>query len=159
LLLGAAIVTTLPACDVSSPERFIRAPIIRSFSPDKPSFVALTGDTIVFSVSALDPEEGPLRFDFVLGDSVVSGESSWTYVVDDTGRVEVLGRVYNRVSRSLVTWAMDRIAPVNKPPVVVDYHPPDLKPESGRDGRESDWMLDDGRGSRGPASHLYLHSG
>ena len=118
----------IPACDVSSPERFIRAPIIRSFSPENANFETLTGDTIFFSVSAIDPGEGPLTFDFVLGDSLVSGQSSWAYVVDDTGTVEVSGRVYNRESRSTVTWVLNRIRPVNKPPVVVDFQPLDLRP-------------------------------
>jgi hypothetical protein len=128
LLLGAAVFATLPACDVSSPERFIRAPIIRSFSPENPTFQILTGDTVVFSVNAIDPEEGQLTFDFLLDDSLVAGASSWTYVVEDTGDVEVSGRVYNRASRSMVTWLVKRIAPVNRPPVIVDFQPPDLNP-------------------------------
>jgi hypothetical protein len=58
VLLSVAILCFVAACDVSSPERFIRAPIIKSFSPESSSFEVLVGDTVDFSITAIDPEDG-----------------------------------------------------------------------------------------------------
>jgi hypothetical protein len=128
VLLSVAILCFVAACDVSSPERFIRAPIIKSFSPESSSFEVLVGDTVDFSITAIDPEDGGLRFDFTLGDSLVSRGAAWTYVVEDTGNAVVVGRVSNRASQSNVEWRLIRIAPVNEPPEIIAVAPPDPNP-------------------------------
>jgi len=153
-MLGAVILSVIAACDVSSPERFIRAPIIRSFSPESPYFEILAGDTVIFSVSAIDPDDGNLRFDFVLGDSVVSGDDTWTYVVNDTGSVEVEARVYNQASSAVVTWKLKRIRPVNEPPFVVGYQPADPNP-SVRIGESIDFSMSAEDPEGRPVSYIF----
>jgi hypothetical protein len=127
-VLGAVIVAAMPACDTTSPERFLRAPIIRGFSPETPIFVVFVGDTVDFSIAAVDPDEGGLRIDFVLSDSVVAHGAAWSYVIDDTGAVDVVGRVFNRASRADVEWRLHRVSPENRPPVFLDVQPADPNP-------------------------------
>jgi hypothetical protein len=113
---------------VSSPERFIRPPIIKTFSPDAPVLTAFAGDTVAFSIIAIDPEAERLRFDYALGDSIVSNQSTWMYVVADTGTAVVAGRVFNRASKAEVRWRIHRLIPENRPPVIVDFDPADPRP-------------------------------
>lgn len=129
LALGAVVLLAcLPACDVSSPERIIRAPIIREFKPETQSFDVTTRDTIAFSISALDPEDEELYFSFSLDDSVVAGGPTWTYIVDDTGLTDVTAHVFNRASQSKITWRLNRFAAINQPPVVDAFQPVDKNP-------------------------------
>ncbi len=131
LCFGALATVTLwglSSCDVSSPERFIRPPIIKSFSPEGQSVTAFAGDTVTFSITAIDPEAQHLRFDYALDDSIVSKTASWDYVVGDTGTVVVAGRVFNRASKAEVTWRLERLIPENLAPVIVDFEPADENP-------------------------------
>jgi hypothetical protein len=120
----------LSSCDISSPQRFVRPPIIKSFSPETPVLTSFTGDTIDFSITAIDPEAQRLRYDYVLDDSVVSEQSKWSYVVADTGTVEVSANVFNRESKAKITWRLERLLPDNRPPVIVDFEPAEPAPST-----------------------------
>lgn len=126
--LATATLGGLSSCDVSSPERFIRPPIIKSFSPEGRSVTAFAGDTVTFSITAIDPEAEGLRFDFALDDSIVSKTASWNYVVGDTGTVVVAARVFNRASKAEVTWRLERLIAANLAPVISDFEPADEHP-------------------------------
>jgi hypothetical protein len=65
-----------------------------------------------------------------MSDSIVKEGASWTYVVDDTGTVDVLGHASNGGSESIVRWALSRARPKNRPPVVVSTDPPDPSPST-----------------------------
>jgi hypothetical protein len=127
-LSGIFIVSALawlPACDVNDPDRFIRPPIIKSFSPGSSTLSAAVGDTVRFSMAALDPDDQNLDYSFSLGDSLASSSNRWTYVVHEQGDVNITGRVTNGVTESTVRWQMTRIWPINRPPEIVFIEPQD----------------------------------
>ncbi|MEJ2721800.1 MAG: hypothetical protein P8181_11780, partial [bacterium] len=129
-LTGICIVILLAwfsACDLSDPDRFLRPPIIKSYSPGSAMLHAAMGDTMRFTIAAIDPDDKSLEYSFVLGDSIASRSNRWTYVVNDTGDVDVVGRVTNGVTDSRVRWHMTRIWPVNLPPEIVHIEPPDAE--------------------------------
>jgi len=117
------------ACDVNDPDRMVRAPIIRAVSPQASVVDGVLGvDTLCFSIRAFDPGAEELFFSFTLGDSVVSDSSTWCYVVDDTGYVDVVAQITNGRRESRVRWTVNRLAPYNNPPVIVDATPSDNAP-------------------------------
>ena len=126
VLLGCLMVG-LSACDLQEPERYIRAPVIKSYSPRSSAFRASVGDSVVFSLAAEDPDDSDLRYHFEMTDSVTSQDAEWTYVVEDTGTVEVEGCVSNGLSESVIQWRVTRVTPVNLPPKFVEVRP--LDPE------------------------------
>ena len=113
------------ACDLEEPDRYIRAPIIKSFSPGTPTLTAAVGDSLSFSIAAMDPDKLHLSYSFELGDSIAAEDARWTYVVDDTGDVEVQGKVSNGRSESAIRWHLQRSQPVNLPPVISGVDPPE----------------------------------
>jgi len=118
LFLGA-----LSSCDVENPDRYVRAPIIKSFAPASRILTSSVGDSLKFSLAALDPDRQSLDYYFVLGDSVTGDEPQWTYVVEDTGDIDVDGRVTNGAAESSIRWHLRRALPVNLPPVIVGVSP------------------------------------
>lgn len=120
----------LQSCEVSSPERFIRAPIIKSFHPENPSFDVLVGDTVAFAIEAIDPDENALRISFTIGDSLAASGSSWMYVVGDTGDVDITGCVANQSRQSTVEWHLRRTTPENQPPVILEVQPTSANPKT-----------------------------
>ena len=113
----------LPSCDVESPDRYVRPPIIKSFLPASRFLTSNVGDSLKFSIAALDPDDQSLDYFFVLGDSVAGGEPEWTYVVEDTGDIDVDGRVSNGNAESTIRWHLRRVVPVNLPPRIVSVSP------------------------------------
>ncbi len=124
-ILLATLLAWFSACDVNDPDRFLRPPIIKSYSPGSATLNTAVGDTMRFAMAAIDPDDKSLQYSFVLGDSVTSQTNRWMYVVDDTGDVDVVGRVTNGVADSRVRWHLTRIWPVNLPPEIVYIEPPD----------------------------------
>jgi hypothetical protein len=129
-LLGAVppaifvfLLGSMAACDLQEPERYIRAPVIKSYSPRASVFSAAVGDSLRFSILAEDPYNQNLGYRFFLGDSVACESGEWTYVVEDTGAVDVAGVATNGVSESAIRWRVFRLAPVNLPPQIVDWQP------------------------------------
>jgi len=113
----------LHSCDVEGPDRYVRPPIIKSFLPANPSLVSGVGDSLKFSLAAMDPDHQSLDYYFLLGDSVTGDESQWTYVVEDTGDIDVDGRVTNGAAESSIRWHVKRIVPLNLRPVIVSVMP------------------------------------
>jgi hypothetical protein len=120
---AVCLFATLHSCDVEGPDRYVRPPIIKSFSPATPSFVSSVGDSLKFSLAAMDPDHQSLDYYFLLGDSVTGDESQWTYVVEDTGDIDVDGRVTNGAAESAIRWHLRRVIPVNLPPVIISLSP------------------------------------
>lgn len=116
------------SCDVSGPDRVIRPPVVKGFEPTRPSLNVVVGDTLRFSIRAVDPGDLDLKFCFTLGDSIVSNQQDWTYVVHDTGSVDVLGQVSNEGASTEIRWRLERTEPENVPPVIVEYQPLDFNP-------------------------------
>ncbi|MBP2680933.1 MAG: peptidase, partial [Candidatus Krumholzibacteriota bacterium] len=108
-------------------DRYIRAPIIKSFSPGTSTLTSAVGDSLNFSIAAMDPDDQDLDYCFVLGDSIAGEGAEWTYVVDDTGNVDVRGQVSNGRSESEIRWHLKRIQPVNLPPEITGVDPPEAE--------------------------------
>jgi hypothetical protein len=117
-LLGA-----LSSCDVETPERYVRPPIIKSFLPASRALTSNVGDSLRFSIAAMDPDNHSLDYYYVLGDSITGVGAQWTYVVTDTGEINVDGRVTNGAAESAIRWRIRRVLPVNLPPVIVSVSP------------------------------------
>jgi hypothetical protein len=127
-LTGVILLLAILSCDVNAPERVVRAPVIKGFAPKAASFGGLVGDTLEFAITAIDPSDLALDFFFTLSDSIVSRSAGWKYVVHDTGMVEIRAYVTNGHVESFVAWELLRTQPANKPPVIVETVPPDLRP-------------------------------
>ena len=123
-VVAACLFGAMGACDIQEPDRYIRAPVIKSFSPEAPTLTAFIGDSLLFSIAAQDPGGQDLQYRFLLADSVTSRDTDWTYVGGDTGVVDVQGCAANNVSESVIRWRVRRLVPVNQPPEIVDAHPP-----------------------------------
>lgn len=121
LVLGAL----LNACEVESPERILRAPIVSDFSPRDRDLDSFVGDTLSFSLSAIDPDDESLSFYYTMGGVLIAEGPMWEYVVDDTGSVVIEGHVANRDLESTVRWKLERMEPLNQPPVIVEVKPPE----------------------------------
>jgi hypothetical protein len=124
-IIMPCLMAFLSSCDVQGPERFVRPPIIRSYSPTTSTLTAAIGDTLDFSIAAFDPDRLELEYFYVLGDSVVWSGADWTYVVEDTGDVDVGGLVSNGASESEILWHVRRVRPENLPPVITGGNPPE----------------------------------
>jgi hypothetical protein len=124
-VLIVCLLGSFAACDLEEPDRYIRAPIIKSFWPRASTLTTAVGDSLSFSVAAMDPDDQDLEYCFVLGDSITGREAEWTYVVDDTGNVDVQGRVSNGHSESAIRWHLRRVRPVNLPPEISSVDPPE----------------------------------
>ena len=123
------IVGFVGACDVQEPDRLVRSPVIKSFVPQAENLDAVVGDTLSFSISAIDPDYARLQFFFQLADSVVSDSANWDYVVEDTGLVAVSGFVTNGERESFIRWMVEREEPVNLPPEIVAWSPVEIRPQ------------------------------
>jgi hypothetical protein len=88
------------ACDLQEPDRYVRPPVIKTYSPKDASLSTVVGDTLVFSIAAEDPQGQYL---------------------------DVQGCVSNGVSESVIEWRLTRAEPVNLPPEITGVFPP--KPE------------------------------
>jgi hypothetical protein len=124
-VLVACLLSAFAACELETPDRYVRPPIIKGFSPRSASFAAAVGDSLRFSIAAIDLDNQSLHYSFVLGDSVAGRDAKWTYVVDDTGKVDVHARVSNGLSESAIRWHLTRVLPVNLPPEIVSVDPPE----------------------------------
>jgi hypothetical protein len=116
------------SCNRESPTALDRPPIIRTYKPLAHNLVAVLGDTVKFSVMAIDPENKPLTYRFVIDDSVASSSSSWTYIVDDVGPADVGCLICDGSQTEKISWKVNRMAPVNLPPVITNYLPENLSP-------------------------------
>lgn len=105
-----------------------RPPLVQEFKPTEQSLDVFTGDTLVFMVRAMDPDRSVLRQRFTIGDSLVSGATHWTYIVDDTGQVVVRCVVTDGEFDSGVQWRLNRILAINHAPVITSFSPVERNP-------------------------------
>lgn len=91
--------------------------------------VVFVGDTLAFSVTAMDPDRTVLSQQFSVGDSVVSTGSAWNCVVTDTGLINVTFEVTDGMYSSRVMWDVDPVIPANNPPVITQFSPVEIFPE------------------------------
>ncbi len=124
-MIACVIVAAFVACDVNDPDRYLRPPIIKSYSPRTPTLHTAVGDSLSFSISAIDPDEQNLQFSFVLGESLAATGPEWIYVVHETGDIEVRGSVTDGTAESAIRWELTRVMPVNLPPEIVRVDPPE----------------------------------
>lgn len=127
-IIVALVAITIAACEVESPDRIFRAPIIKAFSPQSAQLEAFVGDAVRFSLRAVDPADEAVSYFFTLDDEVAADGPTWTYTVDDTGLVEVCGHATNGEKDSVVRWTLTRLKAINLPPVVVDAQPSEPHP-------------------------------
>jgi hypothetical protein len=128
LLFAAATALALATCGREDPTRVDRPPVVRSFVPPEHEFDAFVGDTVLFEVIAIDPDNTTLKQRFTLNDSVVSDHYRWSYVVADTGLAKIVCVVTNGAYDSKIQWEVQRYKPVNWPPQITAYAPLENKP-------------------------------
>ncbi len=124
LLLAAGV----NSCNIEAPERAVRDPLIQGFTPNTQTFDVVVGQVVDFSIRAMEPDNDPLSFYYMVADSIVSTGPDLSYTVPDTGLVEVRGVVTNRSAESSIHWQLRAAPYVNLPPVVIDFDPPDPRP-------------------------------
>ena len=122
------VLVCLLSCEVEEPERYVRAPIIKTFSPTAQTLDALVGDTLRFALRAIDPGSRDVRYYFTLDDSTVARSTPWSYVVEDTGAVAVGGHASNGNLETGIVWRINRALPINLPPVIENARPRDPNP-------------------------------
>jgi len=133
-LFRALFVTTalagpwLLSCSADDPTRVDRPPVIQGFSPSQNDISAFVGDTLLFTITAMDPDRGALSHFFTLDDSVVSSRTRWEYAPEDTGDVRVRGLISDGSFVSTVEWRVRRHVPINLPPAIVFFSPADVAP-------------------------------
>jgi hypothetical protein len=110
------------------PTRVGRPPVVEGFSPTDQALSVFTGDTLVFSIRAIDPDRSILRQSFTLGDSIVSAGTRWDYVVGDTGSVMVSCTVTDGEYNSRVQWVLHRQLRVNHAPAITSFSPVESNP-------------------------------
>ncbi len=124
-LSGAAI---LASCGTRDPTTLGRPPVVQSYSPHERDLTAFVGDTLVFSLDAVDPDRDPLRASFALDGKTDWEGARWTYVVEDTGLTTVRGTVSDGEFTSYIEWSLERLAAVNFPPVIDAFEPIEPNP-------------------------------
>jgi hypothetical protein len=125
LTITAAFVLAVvfAACDINDPERYLRPPVIKNFLPRTPTLHTAVGDSLNFSITAVDPDEQSLAYSFHLDDSLAGTGPDWTYVVHETGDVVVCGRVSDGAGQSEIRWELTRVMPINLPPEILHVSP------------------------------------
>jgi hypothetical protein len=127
LLIAIAVTLLVAACDSGDPARVGRPPVVKSYVPAERHLSAFVGDTLRFSMSAVDPDRDVLSTSFRVEDAV-GNSTPWIYVVEDTGCVTVRGVVSDGEYSSFIDWVVERHVPVNHPPVITAYQPVELNP-------------------------------
>ncbi|MFQ5512164.1 MAG: hypothetical protein ACE5EO_09975 [Candidatus Krumholzibacteriia bacterium] len=124
LLLAAGVIS----CNVESPDRARRDPLIQGFTPNAHTVDIIVGEELAFSIQARDPDDNALEFYYTVDDSVVATGADFVYVIADTGIVEVRAVVTNGSKETFIRWQVQRMPRVNAPPQVVDFDPTDPLP-------------------------------
>jgi len=114
-LFGAV---TLASCGTRDPAALGRPPVVQSYAPRERALTAFVGDTLTFSLNAVDPDHDPLVASFAIGGLEGWAGDRWAYVVDDTGMTTIRGSVSDGEFSSYIEWTLDRLTPVNFPPVI-----------------------------------------
>ncbi|HEU4364422.1 MAG TPA: matrixin family metalloprotease [Candidatus Krumholzibacteria bacterium] len=101
---------------------------MQSYAPAERRLAAFVGDTLQFSLRAMDPDHDDLTTSFAVDGRTPSDNVPWSYVVDDTGFVTVRGTVSDGEFTSYIEWGVDRYAPVNYPPLIGAFQPIEPNP-------------------------------
>ncbi len=126
------VIGVIAACSALScgedPTRLGRPPVVQGFSPADQALRPFTGDTLVFSIQAIDPDNSRLTQLFMLGDSVVSDKTRWDYIVEDTGAVTVTCMVTDGEYTSDISWNLERQKRINHNPIITMRSPVETTP-------------------------------
>lgn len=129
LVFAAGLVVLYGSLSCSEdPARVGRPPVVEGFTPSNQDLDVFTGDTLEFSISAVDPDRAALRLQFVMDDSVVATGTDWEYVVADTGDVMVRCVVSDGEYESSIRWKLNRRLRINYPPVIRTFFPVESNP-------------------------------
>lgn len=127
-LIIACAVLLLPACGSKNPTEFGRPPVVRSYSPTDRALSAFVGDTLRFSLSAMDPDHDAVSTFFSVDGGRVADGAPWYYPVVDTGAVTIRGTVSDGEFTSFIDWTVQRHQPINYPPVITAFQPVENRP-------------------------------
>ncbi|HEX5131269.1 MAG TPA: matrixin family metalloprotease [Candidatus Krumholzibacteria bacterium] len=125
VMLGVAATS---GCGSNDPSRVGRPPVVESYQPSGRRLSAFVGDTLRFSLSAVDPDRDPLATTFTVDGTSLGSSIPWFYAVEDTGCVTVRGSVTDGDYTSFIDWTVERHRPVNYPPEISVYQPIELSP-------------------------------
>lgn len=92
------------ACSKDSPVNVARPPEIEYVVPEEQLLDVFVGDTLKFSVTASDADNDPLRYSYLVDDSLVSSSSNYTYVADNIGEKDVTAVVSDGKSFITHEW-------------------------------------------------------
>ena len=127
-LLLAIAAAALPACGSNSPTEFGRPPVVQSYSPAERRLSAFVGDTLLFSLSAMDPDHDRLTTSFTIDGGAAGQGVPWFYPVTDTGCVTVRGSTSDGEYASYIEWTVERHQAINYPPVISAFQPIESNP-------------------------------
>lgn len=119
---------SLAGCGSDDPARFGRPPVVQSYAPPERRLAGFVGDTLQFSLRAMDPDQDDIATSFSVDGGVVGSGVPWSYILDDTGNVTVRGSVTDGDFVSYIEWSVDRYVPVNYPPEVGAFQPIEPNP-------------------------------
>jgi hypothetical protein len=102
--------------------------VVSSFVPPDQELDAFVGDTLLFEVVAIDPDNTTLKQRFTLNDSLVSDHRRWNYVVADTGLALVECVVTDGAYNSRIQWQVTQYIAINYPPEIIAYSPIESNP-------------------------------
>jgi len=118
MVAALAAAAALSACGAEDPTRVGRPPVVSGYSPGPRALTPQVGDTLSFSLSAFDPDGDALTTWFTVDGARVANESAWEYVIADTGIVTVRGSVRDGDGDAFIEWEVERVRPINLPPVI-----------------------------------------
>jgi hypothetical protein len=95
--------------------------------PVENSLNATVGDTVAFSVVAMDPNGDELAYEFLVDDTVVGGDSLYDYIADAEGLFRINAGVTDGELSTSHEWALT-VVPANRPPELLSTTPADAAP-------------------------------
>jgi hypothetical protein len=128
ILLIAMTAVAAAGCGSEDPTRFGRPPVVNSYAPADRQLSAFVGDTLRFSVRAVDPDRDVLKTSFTVDGGLEGAGVSWVYPVVDTGCVTVRGSVSDGEFVSYIEWSVDRHQAINYPPQIGAFQPIEPNP-------------------------------
>lgn len=116
------------SCDSRDPARVGRPPVVESFSPAGRVLTGFVGDTLQFSLRASDPDHDRIDATFTIDDRWAGDGTTLNFALEDTGLVSVRGSVSDGSHTSYIDWQVERLVPVNLPPLIETTLPIELNP-------------------------------
>jgi hypothetical protein len=116
------------SCNITEPSYIDRPALVKHFSPKDRRLTVFLDDSLLFTLSASDPDGKKIRQYFMLDDSLVAEGAEWLYIVQDTGLATITGVATDGHYPQHISWELDRLKPVNLKPVIKSFDPPDSDP-------------------------------